>query len=668
MKKKGENQNGMSFKLKLTILLVSVIILPVLTTGAIAYISSKNILENDLENNAVAIGNTISGTLDTFITNNEQNIEMLSNNFNVTDILYKPLEEHIYLYNLLEEFQQSHPNILTIYVGTSDKQMFMYPETTLPAGFDPTVRPWYQDAVNKNKLIWTAPYVDDGTGQLVVTVAKPVYSTKGDLTGVVGADISLDTLSEFISMTKVGSEGYFYLADTKGIVLAHKDATLINNPVPAKEILDGIMAGTKESIHYEFNNDKRFCNIIHNQKVGWNIISSISYTEVSSESTSILRTIGISAIFIIFLGIVAALLVSNPISRALRNVVDNLKKISQGDLTARSNVSSRDEFGVLASSLNLMSEELGRLMKNIKGMAQEISTASDTLASTSEETSASNEEVAKAVDEVAGAANDQAKGTEEGLLKMNELSESIEGVSGAIDNMRKRLEEVMGLNSNGTNTVKLLIQRAEDNNNASKNVSSVISEMDNQTKQIGFIIDTIGQIAEQTNLLALNASIEAARAGEAGRGFSVVAEEIRKLAEQSSGAANQIRSLITGIQDKSKNAVDSMAAAKEAIDGQTKAVEDTERIFGDITKSIMDVNGEIDSIVELNKVMVNKKDEISAVVESISATAEETAASTEEISASAQQQIAAIEEVANTAGDLSELALKLNNAVDKFII
>lgn len=668
MKKKGETKGGMSFKVKLTILLVAVIIIPVLTTGAIAYMSSKNILESDLEENAVVIGNTISGTLDTFVTDNEQNIEMLSNNFNVTDILYKPLEEHIYLYNLLEEFQKSHPNVLNVYLGTRDKQMFMYPQSTLPDGFDPASRPWYQNAVNSGKIIWTDPYVDEGTKQLVVTVAKPVYSTRGDLTGVVGADISLDTLSEFISNAKIGSEGYFYLADIKGTVLAHKDAALINNPVPVKEILDGIMAGTTESIHYEYDNDKRFGNIIRNEKVGWNIISSISYKEVSDETTSILRTIGISAIFIIILGIIAALLVSNPISRALRNVVDNLKKISQGDLTARSNVGSRDEFGILASSLNLMSEELGSLMRNIKGMAQEISSASDTLASTSEETSASNQEVARAVDEVAGAANDQAKGTEEGLLKMNELSDSIEGVSGAIDNMRKLLEEVAELNSNGTNTVKLLIQRSEDNSNSAQNVSLAISEMDNQTKQIGFIIDTIGQIAEQTNLLALNASIEAARAGEAGKGFSVVAEEIRKLAEQSSGAANQIRSLITGIKDKSKNAVDSMTTAKEAIDGQTKAVEDTKRIFGDITKSIMDVNDEIDSIVELNKVMVNKKEEISAVVEGISATAEETAASTEEISASAQQQIAAIEEVANTAGDLSELALKLNNAVDKFKI
>lgn len=666
MKRNNTKLKGMSFRTKLTIILISVIIIPVLIVGTFAYNGSRNILIDEFHTNSRMIGDKMNETLNTFTTGNEQNIEMLSNNFNVTDIIYKPVEEHIYLYNLLENFQESHPDILNVYVGTRDKRMFVYPALDLPPDFDPTLRPWYQDAIAAGNIIWTAPYVDQGTGKLVITVAKPVNSSNGDLTGVIGADISLDTLSEFISGTKLGSDGYFFLTNHEGVVLAHKDGSLINKPVPVKEILDGITGNKTDSIDYEYNNDKKFANIIKNQKLGWNIIGTISYSEISKDTSSILRTIVISEIFVIILAIIIALLVSNPITKALGIIVDNLKKIGDGDLTARAEVGSKDEIGMLASTLNLMGAELGTLMKNIKGMAAEIASASDTLASTSEETTASNEEIARTIDEVAGAANEQAKGTEEGLGKANQLSESIQRVSDSIGKMKNELKNMVKLNINGNSTIKLLIEKTDDNNNASSRVEEVISEVDNQTKQIGFIIDTIGQIAQQTNLLALNASIEAARAGEAGRGFSVVAEEIRKLAEQSSGAADQIRNLIKGIQDKSKNAVDSVGTAKEAIEAQTKAVSETEKIFADITDSIKSVNQEINSIVELNSNMVRKKEEIISVVEGISATAQQTAASTQEISASTQQQLAAVEEVANTASDLSGLALKLSGAVERF--
>lgn len=666
MKKGEKGLRGMSFGRKLTFIFVLAIIIPVMLVGSIAYTGSYRTLTKGLMENSVTLGITMNTTLNNFIISNEQNLEMASNNLNAKDIIYKPEFEHIYLYNMLEEFQKSHPDVLNVYIGTNDKRMFVYPKAELPAGFDPTSTAWYKSAIKENKIIWTPPYVDTATGKVVVTAAKPVFSTTGELTGVFGIDISLETLSQFISETKLGKNGYFFLTSSDGTILAHKDASLLNKPVPVQEIMDRIKGNTKESIDYKYNGENKNANIVKNEKIGWNIIGTMDYEEIKEDSRNILYIIGIAALLIAGLGAAVSLFLSRSITKPITTLSEDLEKIGDGDFTVRANIKSKDEFGMLASTLNGMVEDLGALMKTIKGMSEEIATASDTLASTSEETNAVTEEIARTIDEVAGATNDQAKGTETGLVKANELSDSIQKVSNAIEKMKNEIADAIKLNTNGTDTVKLLIEKTEDNNKASLKVADVISEVDNRTAQIGFIIDTIGQIAQQTNLLALNASIEAARAGEAGRGFSVVADEIRKLAEQSSTAASQIRDLITGIQEQAKNAVSTMETAKEVTVVQSGAVLETERIFADITNSIAAVNRGIEAIISLNGSMVGKKDEIISVVENISASAQQTAASTQEISASTQQQLGAVEEVANTAGELSGLAEKLNNAIEKF--
>lgn len=670
MKEKNVVQNGhqmgMSFKVKLSLILISVIILPVILVGVASYQGAKNILTRDFKSNSRVIAEKMNETLSTFITNHEQNLELVSNNSNVTEIKSMPPEDHVYLKDLLKDTHDSHPDILNTFYGLNDKTMFLYPEAQLGADYDPRIRIWYTMAAEKKSMVWTDPYVDAGTGKVVVSVTKPVNDSKGEFTGVIGADISLETLSEFVSKTKIGTSGYFFITDKNGIVLAHPDANLVNKPIENKAILTAIANNTNAGFNFKEGKGLRYANILTNEKVGWKIVGVISYSEINAKTSSIFITILVAAIVVILVGLFVALLVSTPITRSLATIVNSLKQIGSGDLTAKAYVKSKDEFGVLAHELNTMSGGINDLMKQIHGIASNIANASDTLAATSEETSASTEEIAKTVDEVAGATNDQAKSTEEALLKVNQLSDSIQRVSDAIDNMRREIEEAIKLNFSGNQTVKLLTEKTLENNKASNRVSEVISEVDNRTKEIGFIIETIGQIAQQTNLLALNASIEAARAGEAGKGFSVVADEIRKLAEQSSGAANQIRDLITGIQSQAKNAVDSMQTSKETNAVQSEAVSQTEKIFNDITNSINTINREIDSILKLNSSMVTKKEEIVSVVENISATSEETAASAQEISASTQQQHAAVEEVANTASELNGMAVQLNSSVERF--
>lgn len=667
----AKNNSGtvkFSIKAKLILLIVGLLSITIVSLGFFSYKDSKEALTTQFINNSEEIATKLNETLDIFLISNEQNVEMLSNNFNVTDILSKPVEEHVYLYNALQNYQEAHPDIQTVYLGTHTKSMFLYPQVDLPADFDPTSRPWYQDAIKADKIVWTAPYVDVGTGNMVITVAKPVKSSTGELTGVVGADISLDVFMKMVQATKLGEEGYFFVTDMQGNILQHKDAELVGKPIPVPELLAFIAKGDAGSFDYKYNGNNKVAVATMNNKINWMIVGSFDESEINKSASAIIKNTIITGFIIGIIAVFLGILVTTMIAKSITVLSKDIENIGKGNFKTRCKVRSKDEIGQLAVTVNNMVEDLSQLMRNVMNISDSVATSSNSLALAAQQTNASTEEVVRAIGEVTEAANDQARGTETGMHRTSELSDNIQKVASAVDGMTKQFELANNLNEKGIGTVKILTVKTEESVVASKELGNVIMGVDSSTEKIGAIIGTIGQIAGQTNLLALNASIEAARAGEAGKGFAVVADEIRKLAEQSSLAAEQIRTLIQGIQEQSKNAVDTMKISKEVAKHQEEAVTQTEVVFTQISKTIATINAEIDSINNLNKSMIDKNEAINTVMEGIAAASQETAASTEEISASTEEQLAVVGEISRTADELNAMAQQLNKEIMKFEI
>lgn len=667
----GKRTNSIKFSIRVKLILLIVVLLSISITslGITSYNIAKKEMTDQFINSSEMIGNKLNQGLDEFLTSNEQNLEMLSNNFNVTDILSMPPEEYMYLNNALQNYQEAHPDIQTVYLGTHTKQMFLYPAVGLPADFDPTSRPWYQEAVKAGKMIWTEPYVDVGTGNVVVTVAKAVKDSKGELTGVVGADISLDSFMKMIQDTKLGKEGYFFVTDLKGNVVYHKDSSLINKPIPVKELMDAATKAQEDVIRYKYNGDKKVALIDPNKRLDWIIIGSFSEAEINHSAGSIIQATIIYGLVIGIIAIIVGILASTfMITKSLSMLVKDIQAIGSGNFKVRSRVKSKDEIGELSSTINHMVDQLSTMMKNVMNISSSVAASSDSLAATAQQTNASTEEVVRAIGEVTEAANDQARGTDIGLQKTTELADGIQMVAQSIDTMASKFSEASDLNKKGIDTVKLLTEKTEENNKAAEAVGKVIIEVDGSTKKIGAIIGTIGQIASQTNLLALNASIEAARAGDAGRGFAVVADEIRKLAEQSSQAAEQISALIQDIQEQSKVAVETMEGTRNITVYQNLAVKETEDVFKQISEGIENISSVLTNINSHNDNMLKGKNEITAVMENIASASQQTAASTEEISASTEEQLAIVAEISRTAEDLNTLAQKLNSEIKKFEI
>ncbi|MGB3367007.1 MAG: methyl-accepting chemotaxis protein [Acidaminobacteraceae bacterium] len=659
-------KRGMGIGAKLLTVFTLIIVLAVVVQGFSVVRATSTILKDNLKASSIQLTHqtqeSILNYLDTFefITN------LLGDDANVQQVISYP-DSKDWMLKLFENISKNNPEVIAVYIGTHEKDTYIYPPTDL-SGYDPTSRGWYKAAVAADELIWTDPYVDAFSGKMVVTVAKPVYNTFGDneFVGVVSVDILLDTVAENINDIKIGEEGYPFLVDNGGIVIAHRVEEAVGEPVPIPELADMINSGSTGSVEYNYEGVEKIATFTTMEKLGWKIVTTISRDEIKGDVDSVAKGIYIVGGVLLILGFIIFYLFAKAITKNVNKLLHKMEDIKNGDLTAKFDIKSSDELGILGRYFEDTLAELASLVNNIKNVSNELTTSAGNLAATSQETSASAEEVARTVEDIARGAQDQANDAENGSMIARELSDKVEELSRNTNSMLESAKEVVDANVNGFKAIEGLKDKTKKNQEANVKIEESINELNEKTKYIGSILDTISAISVQTNLLALNASIEAARAGEHGRGFAVVADEIRKLAEESASAADEVREIVVNIQTDSTKTVDSMTAMKGISEEQNIAVGDVNVSFDIISKSIESISGLIKNIGNFVGLLGGDKDKIVEAIENISAVSEETAAASEEVNASMEQQSLAVEEVAKAAEGLNEIASKLNSEISKF--
>lgn len=352
----------------------------------------------------------------------------------------------------------------------------------------------------------------------------------------------------------------------------------------------------------------------------------------------------------------------------LKEVAEASEKIADGHIVVTNLPESSDEIGKLATAFNTMSRQLRILVKKTKNTSEHLLDSATNLSAISEETSASSEEVGKAITEIAIGAQEQAHDLDKINRTVELLSSSIETMGKQSKVMNDITKHAKKISSEGIEIVYQLQQSNNDSLTASQEVSYEIKNLNSKVNQITQVMETIETIAEQTNLLALNASIEAARAGEYGRGFSVVADEIRKLAEQSKNATHQVQEVVTSIVSETTKTVKTVEGTmitskklnEDVVLTQSKFNQMSDSI-SKIAESIIVVNKEMDVMTSHNKLMIEG-------IESASSVSEQTAASVQEIAASIDEQIKAIADVANASEILTELNRELNTLMERYIL
>ncbi|WP_423993655.1 methyl-accepting chemotaxis protein [Mesobacillus sp.] len=655
-----QGKKSISIKSKLIISFIAILLIPTLMVGLMSFKNAKDEIKKQIllssEKNVML--------LDKFL-NSKIEPKLLDAAY-FTEALNRDSYSERELQNTIAKFKQYkylHEESLNVYMGTDSGEMLLFPKQELPQGFDPRERAWYKDALASNgKAIITNPYVDAATGDLLVTVAQAV----SDGSGVFGIDISLNELKEITDGISIGERGYPAILGTDKSYIVHP--TQKPGDKAEGEWVSKVYADQKGHLSYIYNGINKEMDFQTNGLTGWKIIGSMDLSEVDQAAQPILyATLMIVVIFIV-IGALLSYFIVKSITRPLKDLGDITDRVASGDLTKSYVVKKYDEIGKLGTSFNNMILALRELI-------QQVGEKSDLLASSSEQLNASSEQNNHATEQVANSIQEVASGTENQRNMVHQSTEVVKEMSDSIDKIMRNAQEVADtakdaniVVAEGEQSIQKSVHQMKNINETVADLGKVIHTLGTRSNEISQIVDVISEIAGQTNLLALNAAIEAARAGEHGKGFAVVADEVRKLAEQSAKSTESIRQLIASIQADTNTAVVSMDKGTEEVEKGIEIVDLAGASFRQIQEFVDNVSAQIH---EVSASMEEMGQGAKQVVEYVSRIEEITAgvnAESQEVSAATEEQLASMQEIAASAASLSYMAEELQESVRKFKI
>lgn len=596
--------------------------------------STLQLIGSNLESSTVTIADNFAG----FVESQHRSVR------NLAEVVLERFDQGSTALNRALSSIERTNGYLHAYLGKRNGLMIM-PDYDLPSGYDPRERPWYRQAVEEGGSIMTAPYQDaaDG-GSMIISFAAPV-KRDGELLGVVGVDVPLADLIKRISRTRVGTYGNAYLLMASGEFISHpKNPELVmrrfQDVDPSMKKAFEQLQGSSGLIEYRLKGKRKF--VAYAAIPGTELYACAGFPlgVVEAEINKQIFGQTLVGVAIAGVGMIALIILVNILLRPIARLVDRLRDIAEGegDLSISLDQSRTDELGKVGYYFN-------EFMAKLRDTLQEVNQNSNDVA-------ASSTQLASNVGSMNQGVRDQESRTTELAAAIEQMNATVaqiaENAQSTAEQSQQTFERAQGGQQSVGQTVEKMSQIARNVRSA----ASTIESLGESASQIGAIIDVINDIADQTNLLALNAAIEAARAGEHGRGFAVVADEVRKLAERTQEATQQITQMISGLQGETQSAV-------QGIESSVTHVEEGNRIASD-------AGARLDEIIALNQQTTDMITQIATAAEQQSATTSEISRNVDQITESASDNARQLHQVQQATEHLSEIAEDLHSIVGRF--
>ncbi|MGF6128432.1 methyl-accepting chemotaxis protein [Pseudomonas frederiksbergensis] len=595
----------------------------------------RNAIREDLDNYLNEMGEVTASNIQTWLAGRILLIDNLAQNIAINP-------EQSTVASLLEQ-KALTSTFMASYLGDATGHFSIRPDVKMPDGFDPRVRPWYKGAESSSTATLTEPYIDAATGQTIISIAT-ASKKAGQSVGVVGGDLSLQTLIDTLSARDFDGMGYAFLVSADGKILVHPDKALVmkslseaypkNTPRISSDFSEVEVDGKTRIV--TFTPIKGLPSV--NWYIGLSVDKSKAFAMLSEfRASAVVATVIAVAIIIALLGMLIRILIQplHVMTRAMEDIADG-----EGDLTKRLTILNNDEFGILGTAFNRFVERIHTSIREVSsatGQVNEVAlrvvAASNSSMFNSDQQASRTNSVAAAINQLGAAAQEIARNAAQASNQASDARSLAEDGQQVVDRSIKAMNQLSSmLSASSTN----------------------IESLNSKTVNIGQILEVITSISQQTNLLALNAAIEAARAGEAGRGFAVVADEVRNLAHRTQESAQQVQTMIEELQVGARESVSTMSESQRHSQDSVEIA----NLAGERLNSVTQRIGEIDG---MNQSVATATEEQTAVVESINV-------DITEINTLNQEGVENLQSTLRACSDLEQQAARLKQLVGSFRI